>query len=333
MHTLRIKHPKNVIISYLNINSIRNKFKYFENLINKSADFIAIAESKLDESFPENQFLMNGYKKPYRLDVTDKSGGLIVFVNNDISSRRLKNFTFSFQVLPIEINLKKEKWVIFAIYRPPKLNINFFLDELTKGIDFYSKDFSNIIIMGDFNAQPSDISEFLAENDLFCHTKNKTCFKSPQGTCIDLILSNKKFCLQNTGSFDSGLSDHHHFIYTLLKTQYVKLPPKNISYRNFSNFNEQEFLNDLHKSFSGVTFFDHSFFSNILETIIEKHVPLKNKIIRANQKPYVNKELSKAIMKRTQLKNVSLKNPTIQNQNNYKKQRNYVCSLNRENSI
>ena len=32
---LRIKYPKNVVISYLNINSIRNKFENFSSIIGK----------------------------------------------------------------------------------------------------------------------------------------------------------------------------------------------------------------------------------------------------------------------------------------------------------
>ena len=40
-----------------------------------------MAETKLDESFPDSQFAVLGYKKPYRLDVTANSGGLLIYTN------------------------------------------------------------------------------------------------------------------------------------------------------------------------------------------------------------------------------------------------------------
>ena len=57
---LRKKHPKNVIISFLNINSIRNKFKNIMDLIGNKIDVIIFGETKLDNSFPNGQFKMPG---------------------------------------------------------------------------------------------------------------------------------------------------------------------------------------------------------------------------------------------------------------------------------
>ena len=61
------------------------------------------------------------------------------------------------------------------------------------------------MLIGDFNSEPNDqtLDRFIQENLLYCHTKAKTCFKSPNGRCIDLILSNQKHGLQNTGTLDT----------------------------------------------------------------------------------------------------------------------------------
>ena len=48
--------------------------------------------------------------------------------------------------------------------------------------------------------------------------KGKTCFKSQHGRCIDLILTNKKHSFMKSESFETGFSDHHHLIYTILKS-------------------------------------------------------------------------------------------------------------------
>ena len=108
-------------MGYLNTNSVRNKFFSIPHLIDNNIDIFTIAETKLDSSFPDSQFLMPGMRKPFRLDVTSRKGGLLVFVNNDIPCKYLRNFHLprDIQAIPIEINLKQRKLLVVSIYRPP----------------------------------------------------------------------------------------------------------------------------------------------------------------------------------------------------------------------
>ena len=64
---LTLKSPKNVIIGYLNIYSLRNKFAAVEELIKEKIDIGLISEIKTDESFPNQQFKING-SKTFRRD-------------------------------------------------------------------------------------------------------------------------------------------------------------------------------------------------------------------------------------------------------------------------
>ena len=63
---------------------------------------------------------------------------------------------------------------------------------------------------------------------------------------------------------------------------------------------------------------------------LEKHAPLKEKFVRANNAPFMNKELSKAIMKRSNLRNVYRKSPTEENHTAFKRQRNLCVKLSRK---
>ena len=53
---LRLNHPKNLIIGYLNINSVRSKFENFSQMIKSDLDVIIIAETKLDKHFQRTSF-------------------------------------------------------------------------------------------------------------------------------------------------------------------------------------------------------------------------------------------------------------------------------------
>ena len=52
------------IIAQLNINSIRNKFQFLKNEVCANFDTLLISETKLDDSFPCAQFLLDWFSKP-----------------------------------------------------------------------------------------------------------------------------------------------------------------------------------------------------------------------------------------------------------------------------
>ena len=58
----RLKNPKNVIISYLNVFFLINKFAAVEELIKRKIDVCLISETKISKSFPNQPFKVNGYK-------------------------------------------------------------------------------------------------------------------------------------------------------------------------------------------------------------------------------------------------------------------------------
>ena len=66
-----------------------------------------------------------------------------------------------------------------------------------------------------------------------------------------------------------------------------------------------------------------------METL-NKDAPKKTKVFPGNHKPYINKTLRKAIMKRSQLKNKADKTKDPKDISKYKKQWNYVVKLNNQ---
>ena len=60
---------------------------------------------------------------------------------------------------------------------------------------------------------------------------------------------------------------------------------------------------------------------------LNNHAPSKKKYTRDNHLPFMNKELSKAILNRKRLRNVYLRKRSDENRKRYSKQRNYGVSL------
>ena len=68
-------------------------------------------------------------------------------------------------------------------------------------------------------------------------------------------------------------------------------------------------------------------FCNTFKANVNKHAPLKEKIIRGNNAPFMTKELRKAIMNRSRLKKKYQDWPSRENFKNWKKQKNKYNEL------
>ena len=68
-------------------------------------------------------------------------------------------------------------------------------------------------------------------------------------------------------------------------------------------------------------------FCNITLKTLDKYAPRKTKHARGNQMPFMTKDLSKNIMKRSRLRNKYLNNNNEENRKLYAQQRNYCVSL------
>ena len=82
--------------------------------------------------------------------------------------------------------------------------------------------------MGHFNASESNpaMETFLNQHKCKNIIKSKTCYKSQEGSCIDLIITGRHSLYQFSDAFQKGISDHHLMVYTMLKSAYTKLEPK-----------------------------------------------------------------------------------------------------------
>ena len=115
---------KKIFFSYLNINFLRNNFENDCELVTGNVDILCIAETKLDSLFPNSQFSIPGFHNPLRMDVNSRRGGLLVYVKSSLPLKMLTKFKLpnNIQIIPFELNLRKEKWLFVSIYQPPLQN-------------------------------------------------------------------------------------------------------------------------------------------------------------------------------------------------------------------
>ena len=104
LKTIRGNNLNKLIFANLNINSIRNRFEELISQVKGTVDALMISETKIDDSFPIANFLIDGFGQPYRIDRNSSGGGIMLYVREDIPPSLLK-----VESLPIEGFFTKRK--------------------------------------------------------------------------------------------------------------------------------------------------------------------------------------------------------------------------------
>ena len=165
---------------------------------------------------------------------------------------------------------------------PKKENIYSYLGHIGNALDKLIGKYDNLIIIGDFNSQMEEdaMNDFCDIYNLKNLIKEPTCFTNAQHpTTIGLILTNKSESFQNSICIETGLSDHHKMIITVLKVHFKKLNPIKIKYRNYKNFNLYYFKEKLKTSLlsmdQGNIKYDK--FKEVFMNVLNEYAPMKEK--------------------------------------------------------
>ena len=172
------------------------------------------------------------------------------------------------------------------------------------------------------------MEDFLFEHNASNLVKEPTCFKSLDNpSCINLFLTNSPQSFQNTTTVTTGLSDFHKMVVTVMKTTFPKAEPRAIHYRDYKRFNLQNFRRELRSELRKAVVLGYSHFEYIFLMVLDKHAPVKQRVVRGNEKPFMTKVLRKAIMRRSFLKHKYQRLKSDDAHKAFKKQKNYTNRL------
>ena len=224
LKSLRKDNLNKLNFAHFNINSIRNKFDLLLEQIKGNVDVLMISETKIDDSFPVGQFLIEGFCTPYRLDRNSKGGGILLYVMKDIPSNLITKDINPIEIY-VELNLRNNKWLINCSYNPHKSLIGNHTDAVSTTLDLHSSTYNKIILLEDFNTEIDDqhMRSFCNNYSLKSLIRQRTCYKNfAKLTCIDLILTNMPCSFQSTCVIEPGLFDFHLMTLTVIRKNFEK---------------------------------------------------------------------------------------------------------------
>ena len=129
--------------------------------------------------------------------------------------------------------------------------------------------------------------------------KKTTCFRNLENPkTTDLILTSRPRSFCNSDTLEAGLSNFHKLTLTVFKMFFKKQSPKVISYRNYKNFSNDSFRTDLINEISsnGILEGHLTGFLDTCKKSLDYQASRKKKYTRANQAPFMTKEINKEIV-------------------------------------
>ena len=108
---------------------------------------------------------------------------------------------------------------------------------------------------------------------------------------VYLIITSRHSLHQFSHVFETGISDPHLMVYTMLKPTYTNSEPKNFKKYSYKDFIKESFLGDLQHGLNSIGNFAE--FNDAFKAILDHHATLKQSKLRGNTKPPIKKTLRK----------------------------------------
>ena len=104
MVSIRNVNLNKLIFAHLNTKSIRNKFESLVDINKDNIDISMILETKVDDSFPDGQFFLDGFGTPFRLD-----RNIMLLIRNDIPAKVVSTDERPIESFYVELNVRNKK--------------------------------------------------------------------------------------------------------------------------------------------------------------------------------------------------------------------------------
>ena len=115
------------------------------------------SKTEIDSSFNSVQLHLDSYATSYRLDRNANSGGILLYIREDIPSTIVIS-GLSIEGFFLEKKLRKKKWLLSRSCNSKKNLIANHLNCIGRSLDSQLGQYENFILKGDFNVEPNYIT-------------------------------------------------------------------------------------------------------------------------------------------------------------------------------
>ena len=284
-------------------------------------DAIGVSETNMKKNTLKSRITMPGYKV-YRKDRTYADrGGVCLYLKENIKAKiiNLKFQEEAPEVICVEAEMNKTKVLFSVLYKPPRFSYRV-LDGVLEELAFLTTKYEHSILMGDLN-----IDQLKKDKPAYRYLENSfiqplqltqlitdpTWITKDRESLIDLMMVTSAESVKTSGVADFLGLNQHCIIYMAYGIKRTKNKPQYIMRRDYRNFNETDFCNDMEKAPWGNIYsceeneIDQqvTIIENIYTEIIDKHAPMRRiKIRKPAPTQWINDEIIQAMDQRDKYK-------------------------------
>lgn len=316
----------NLKFLHINTQSLLSSFDEFKILLDtRKFDIVAMSETWLKDNPALLQYVqIQDYELYYSNRDKIKGGGVGCYVNSSLKCKRrtdIEKLDKEIEHLWLEIpgQNKHSKLLIGVIYRSNKFfTANEWIDRFE---NLLSKikiicDFP-VLISGDFNinmldSEKREVKEFqstLTQFNLDQLINNPTRTTEKSSTLIDLIITDQKNIVKESGVLPCTNISDHDGVYAILKIKLPRYEQRFKYIRSEKTFNQGDFIQDMSRvPFHVVYGIDDpelqlDIFNQLFTSCLNEHAPLKKIKVDRPPAPWMQKsEIKKTILERNDLR-------------------------------
>lgn len=329
------KHKDLLKIAHINAESLNNDIHYSEfmdTFSNSGINVIAVSETFYNES---SQIQLPNYRVFNANRIKRRGGGVALYIAMNLQSKLLyatKNDGYEPEYIFVETVCGSSKVLLICMYRPPDVgHMDLFINDLYS----YLPNYKYCILCGDLNAgfgNGSAEATMIEESLFMCNLTRipyDNTFRTHYcETNLDVIASNMNDFLVEYGQTRAPGFSYHDFIYAVYDLSVPPSVKQKLTFRDFKNINIEQLRIDVEEApweqvvLSSDIDTKVGKFNELIAKLMDKHVPVKNIIVKHRPTPWMNREIRRLISKRNKARKRHSKNKTEENYERFRQLRN-----------
>nr|CAI5832166.1 unnamed protein product [Callosobruchus analis] len=234
-------------------------------------------------------------------------------------------------MLFVEIILGNNKILLGVGYRPPQGNLVEAINLLDRTLSSLIPLYDYVLVLGDFNVNflvDNQISHCFSSYNLHQLLLEPTRITEHSATLLDPIFLNCVDKCLKVGTVSAKTFSDHLVVYCHISMKTIKPQPKTITYRDFKNFDDNSFTEDLFSIDWLIIVYIRDIEDKIqylvdnITWLFDKHAPIRTIVVSKPRAPWMTRVLR--LMRKERNKDLYKfrKNPTTQNRAAYNQLRN-----------
>ena len=332
-------------VFHLNVNGILGKMDKLKLLLSdthKNIQIFSISETHLHTSISDTELCIDGYTIIRKDCKKGTYGGVLCYIRNDISfQRRLDLEKPELEAIWIELFIPKSKSLLISVvYKPPESSRHLHKNFTTIFDDMISTAVSEnkeILLSGDLNVNylernhQKELKDVIKMNGFKQVIDKPTRITKDTKTLIDIVITTDQTKIADTIVFPCCISDHE-LIGVVRKLHIQKFVPQKSFTQDYSKYTKDQFKDDIRnldwQSFifsSDINLAWREFKQNF-SNIVDKHVPLKETMVRGKISPWFTRTIKTKMIERDYVLKQARRTNSELHWSRYKTMRNFVTS-------